>query len=152
MRRRPSARLIVLDRDGRVLLFRFVHKTGALAGLNHWATPGGAVEDGETFEQAAMRELHEETGIRVDTVGHEIARRTFVLQLADGEHVEADERFFLVRVLDKALSREGWTPDEIEIMTDHRWWTREALSASSETIFPENLLAILEGIGGGDRG
>lgn len=30
--------------------------------------PGG-VEDGETFEQAAIRELEEETGIRSDDVG-----------------------------------------------------------------------------------
>jgi hypothetical protein len=29
MRRRPSARLLVLDRAGRVLLFRFVYKEGA---------------------------------------------------------------------------------------------------------------------------
>jgi 8-oxo-dGTP diphosphatase len=133
------------------MLFRFVHKTGALAGLNYWATPGGAIEDEETFEQAAVRELREETGIRVDSVGREIARRTFILQLTDGEHVEADERFFLVRVANNAVSREGWTPDEVQIMTDHQWWTREALLASAETIFPENLVAIIEDIGSGDR-
>jgi len=59
MRRRPSARLLITDPTGRVLLFRFVHQRGALAGQSYWATPGGAVEEGETFAQAAVRELQD---------------------------------------------------------------------------------------------
>lgn len=31
-----------------------------------WGFPGGAVEPGETYEQAAYRELEEETGVRLD--------------------------------------------------------------------------------------
>src|SRR5580658_2706794 len=54
MRTRLSARLLVLDPSGRILLFRFVHRNGALTGQDYWATPGGGVEDGETFEQAAI--------------------------------------------------------------------------------------------------
>src|SRR6516162_886084 len=50
MRRRRSARLLIVVPAGRVLLFRFVFKNGALAGEDYWATPGGGVEEGETFE------------------------------------------------------------------------------------------------------
>lgn len=146
MRSRPSARLLVLDPSGRILLFHFVHKHGALAGLDYWATPGGGLEDGETFEQAAIRELEEETGIRVHDAGPEVKRRTFPLQLADGEHVMADERFFLVRAEDASLSREGWTADEAEVMAEYKWWSRVELMQTSETVWPEDLLTTLNAV------
>jgi 8-oxo-dGTP pyrophosphatase MutT (NUDIX family) len=133
----------VLYRNNRVLLFRFVHKSGPLSGRNYWATPGGALEVGESFADAARRELFEETGIHMDDVGQNVAKREFVLQLNDGEQVLADERFFLVRVADKAVSRDHWTSIEIEIMTEHRWWSIEELSSTGEMVFPEGLVAIL---------
>lgn len=72
MRRRLSARLLILDEAGRILLFRFVYKRGPLAGQDFWGTPGDGVEGDETLEQAALRELVEETGLRRDSVGSEI--------------------------------------------------------------------------------
>jgi 8-oxo-dGTP diphosphatase len=143
LRTRASSRLLVLDPSERVLLFRFVYGSGALAGRGFWATPGGEINPGETFEAAAMRELFEETGIRVDDVGAEIAQRTFVMQLPDGEHVMADERFFVIRAGDGALSREHWTDLEREVMAEHRWWTRTELAETREVIFPENLAEML---------
>ena len=144
MRRRLSARFLILDQAGRVLLFRFVYKRGPLAGQDFWGTPGGGVEDGETLEQAALRELVEETGLRRDSVGPEVARREVVLQLPDGEHVVQDERYFVVRVTDNALSRDDWTDLEREVMVEHRWWSLEELLRTDATVWPENLRAMIE--------
>jgi 8-oxo-dGTP pyrophosphatase MutT (NUDIX family) len=144
VRRRLSARFLILDEAGRVLLFRFVYKRGPLAGQDFWGTPGGGVEDGETLEQAALRELAEETGLKRDDVGPEVARREVALQLPGGEHVVQDERYFVVRVADNALSRDNWTELEREVMVEHRWWSLEDLSSTDATIYPENLRAMVE--------
>jgi 8-oxo-dGTP diphosphatase len=144
MRSRPSARILILDSAGRILLFRFVHRNGPLAGQDYWATPGGGVEHGETFELAAIRELEEETGILVQDIGVQVGRREFVLQLPDGEHVMADERFFLVALEDTpSLSRDRWTAFETEVMAEHKWWSREELADTAATVWPENLLAMV---------
>jgi 8-oxo-dGTP pyrophosphatase MutT (NUDIX family) len=145
MRRRLSARLLIVDQAGRMLLFRFVHKRGPLAGQDFWGTPGGGVDDGETLEEAALRELSEETGLIRQSVGPEIARREVTLQLPDGEHVLQDERYFLVRVADNALSRDAWTDLEREIMVEHRWWPLEDLARTRDTVWPEKLVELAKG-------
>ncbi|MCB8823282.1 NUDIX domain-containing protein [Microvirga rosea] len=142
MRRRPSARVLVLDPLGRVLLFRFSHDRGPLAGQTYWATPGGGVEDGETFEEAAIRELREETGLHVDPVGPEAGQREFVMQLPDGDHVIAEERFF-AETQNTALTRDSWTALEREVMTEHRWWSIDELASTSDTVWPINLTSML---------
>ena len=53
----------LVDKDGRVLLARRPEGK-AMAGL--WEFPGGKIADGETPEQALIRELDEEIGIETD--------------------------------------------------------------------------------------
>ena len=53
----------LIDRDGRVLMARRPEGK-SMAGL--WEFPGGKLADGETPEQALIRELNEELGIETD--------------------------------------------------------------------------------------
>lgn len=139
MRIRLAARILVTDLEGRVLLFKFAFERGALAGTQFWATPGGGVDEGETFEQAAVRELAEETGLKIAHPGPQVGRREVVFRAPDGQTIMADERFFLVRVSQAAVNREGWTALEREVMTEHRWWSLEEIRLATEQIWPENL-------------
>ncbi|MEU8765095.1 NUDIX hydrolase [Streptomyces sp. NPDC048659] len=58
---RYTADVVAVTEDDRVLLI----KRGWDPYEGHWALPGGHVDHGETGLQAAVRELEEETGVRV---------------------------------------------------------------------------------------
>ncbi|MBA4766404.1 MAG: NUDIX domain-containing protein [Porphyrobacter sp.] len=138
LRLRPAARLIVLDPEGRALMFRY-----DVPGRDpFWVTAGGECDPGETFEDAARRELLEETGIIADP-GPQIARMTPEFVTVEGEPVQADERFFLVRVADTAVSTAGHTELEQRLMTQHRWFTLAELENWHEAVFPVELAAMI---------
>lgn len=140
MRIRPSSRLIIVSPDNRVLLFRFCHKDGALRGKTYWATPGGGLEKNESFEQAAIRELFEETSLIRTLTGPQIASQNFTMMLPSGETVLAEERFFMIDANTVELDRSGWSSNEQEVIRDYHWWTIEELIHTNETIFPRDLI------------
>jgi 8-oxo-dGTP diphosphatase len=55
---------MVLIEDGKILLI----KRGREPFLGQWATPGGRIEEGETAEECARREMKEETGLDVEII------------------------------------------------------------------------------------
>ncbi len=143
MRKRPSSRLIVLNPDNCVLLFHFVFNEGALVGQSFWATPGGALDHGESYKDAARRELVEETGI-VAEIGEEITQREAVFLTPDGEQVTADERYFLVHVANDAINEDGQEPLEANFMKEYRWWPLTELQGTLETVYPEDIVQLVE--------
>ncbi|WP_425272842.1 NUDIX hydrolase [Phytopseudomonas argentinensis] len=131
--------MLVVSPARRILLFRFAHASGALNGSSYWATPGGAVEEGETFASAALRELLEETGIRAPSLGEPVGFRRFEMRMSDGEVVEALEHYFYVRAATEEVCNSLWTTEERAVIAEHRWWTLDDLPLSEETIWPERL-------------
>ncbi|MCL9983616.1 MAG: NUDIX domain-containing protein [Erythrobacter sp.] len=131
LRLRRAARLIVLDPEGRALMFRY-----DVPGRDpFWVTAGGECEPNESFEEAARRELLEETGIIADP-GEQIAQMTPEFITVEGEPVQADERFFLIRVAKAEIDTSRHTETEQALMTQHRWFTLAELEDWPEAVFP----------------
>ena len=57
------AAVVYAERDGKILLLK---RAGGSALAGQWFLPGGAVEDDELPEDAARRELLEESGLEID--------------------------------------------------------------------------------------
>lgn len=78
--RHISAGVILVDRDGRVLM-QLRDDDAAIPYPGHWGITGGAAQAGETPEQAARREVLEETGL---TLGRIEPFRAYYFQEAAG--------------------------------------------------------------------
>ncbi|MDB5678673.1 NUDIX domain-containing protein [Sphingomonas bacterium] len=136
---RPAARILLVDEMGRVLLFRFTPEDGRPP---FWCTAGGAVDPGESYAEAARRELYEETGIVADP-GPEVLRREVDFLTIEGVEVTADERYFLVRTDAREIDVGGHTELEQRVMQQWRWFAAAELASLREQHFPEDLSDIL---------
>ncbi|MFH8365321.1 NUDIX hydrolase [Streptomyces sp. NPDC018031] len=137
---RKVARVVLLDPRDRVLLLH--GREPADPASTWWFTPGGGLEGEETREQAARRELAEETGITEVDLGPVLWRRICSFPFA-GRRWDQDEWYFLGRTRQTVTRPAGLTELELRSVTGSRWWTWEELAATHETVYPTRLAALL---------
>jgi 8-oxo-dGTP pyrophosphatase MutT (NUDIX family) len=135
---RPAARILLVDGAGRVLLMRFVPDDRPPL----WCTPGGQVDDGESYEAAAARELWEETGLTLDC-GPQVAQRRCRFVTFEGDAVDADERYFRIDVDRCDIAAGALTDLELRVLDSWRWFDPAELADWPEAIFPADLAQML---------
>jgi 8-oxo-dGTP pyrophosphatase MutT (NUDIX family) len=128
---RPVARVLILDGD-RVLL-----QCARDGERQWWVAPGGGLEHGETFEQAALREVKEETGLEIE-LGPWIWTRRHQYELW-GRAFDQYERFFVAKQIGAAGA--AVRPDAYVVGS--RWWRVDELRAAEETFAPRRLPSLI---------
>ena len=141
---RRAARVLLVDTDRRILLQNCCDPSDPSQG-SWWNTLGGGIDDGESPEQAAARELREESGLHVaaDEVGPVVHRRTTCFRFG-GQAYRQSEDYFLVRTDAFDAAPTGHSELELQAVLGMRWWTPEELRATSEQVFPAELVAVLD--------
>jgi len=139
---RRAARVLVVDGGGRLLMFRGFDP--ARPQHRYWFTVGGGIDAGESMVDGAVRELHEETGLRLcaadlgEPVFHDVTRYPF-----GGDWYQQEQDFYLVRVDTLEVRVDGFEQMERESIDGYRWWTAAELASTTERYYPEELPALL---------
>jgi len=141
---RRAARVLLVDPAGRVLLQNCCDPSDP-SGARWWNTLGGGLDDGETSAQAAVREVHEETGLEIDleAVGPVVHQRLTHFSFG-GSAYRQSEDYFLVRTDPFDAAPTGHSELEMQAVLGIRWWTREELCSTAEQVYPEELLDVLD--------
>ena len=139
---RLAVRAVLRDPTGSVFLMRMVDPGSA---QGRWITPGGAVNDGESYPGALRREVKEELGVELSlsAVGPAIWQRELTFSWAGGK-IHQHETFYLVKT-DRFVSVRCGDGDEggPYWQGEPRWWTIAELRGSDDDIALAGLADLL---------
>jgi 8-oxo-dGTP pyrophosphatase MutT (NUDIX family) len=148
---RNSVKIILLnEKDELLLMCADNPKITSADGEYHgrfWFLTGGEIEKGESTEEAAIRELHEETGLKKEevTLGPIVWFGEFDLQIK-GILTHLKQTFIVARTKKKKVSftkLDEWEKESLEHLC---WFSLEDIKNCPEVIYPVDLPEILPSI------
>ena len=146
-RPRPTARVLLVGPGNRILLFRWIDpETGRVV----WFTPGGGLHPGESYMDAARREVREEVGVDLVEIGPCVWTRRHVLPRTVTPSLDLRERFFVARVGETEVDTTGFTSAEAASISESRWMTPEEIAGLQDIVAPRKLAELLPPILRGD--
>jgi 8-oxo-dGTP pyrophosphatase MutT (NUDIX family) len=139
---RRASRVLVVDEAGRVLLLHGFDPARPRHG--YWFTVGGGLDPDESSVQGAVRELFEETGLRVsaEELGAPVWREVTEFPF-DGQRYRQQQEFYLLRVPVWEIDTTGFNEVERASVDGYRWWTVEELAGTTERFYPAELPDLL---------
>ncbi len=143
----PSARALLIDQQDRVLLMQLaaghvVLPDRARVPRTFWVTPGGSLDDGESFEAALLREIWEETGLRLTHAGQWVWTGEKEI-VRDGRRVLTLARVYAQRIATFDPAPQGLTAEEQAGIRGFRWWSAREIAASGDRFVPRHLARLL---------
>jgi 8-oxo-dGTP pyrophosphatase MutT (NUDIX family) len=139
---RIGARVLLLDQHDRVLL---MHARDPDNPAHHWwELPGGGLDDGESPEQAAIREVAEETGIELDQLGPQLWMRESRFRYRNRDHHRIDHIYLARRTNTTATLDTKPTDNEKLGLIEHAWFTTDELHACTDKLLPASLPILLK--------
>lgn len=142
---RHVVRVVVQDGLGKILLFRTEDANYPELG-SWWELPGGGIESGENYADAAIRELGEETGLVVDKsqIGPPQWRRLASFRHR-GERRLQHEVVALVQLdtVEPMVDTTGQLPDELEDYVGWKWHPIQDVVGSDERFYPGQLPVLI---------
>ncbi|MFH1461567.1 MAG: NUDIX domain-containing protein [bacterium] len=151
MKIRNSVKILLLNDENELLLMCVDDpKTTIINGKYlgpFWFVIGGEIEQGESTAQAAIREIHEETGILKEHIklGPIVWHGEFDLILA-GTPTHIKEQFIVAKTKQKKISLENLTQWEKVVVKKIVWFSLDEIKNCNEIIYPIVLLDYLEDI------
>ncbi len=146
--RRPAARVVLLDREGRIFL---VNSEDPIDPRKPpwWEIPGGGIDAGESSEDAARRELWEETGIADVEMGPCIWTQHVEFDFG-GYHFDSRERIHVAWCDGGDYRPKHLEALEAAAFLGARWWPLDELLASEVPVLPTRLREFLPPVVAGE--
>ncbi len=142
--RRTAGRVLLFDAADRLLLIE--NHTDVGAESTHWITPGGGAEPGESPAEAAVRELFEETGVRIALIDEAVHVDHESFDFNGRTYAQTNHYFVARLVPGTALNVAGVDEIEQSVLVGERWWTLAELRATAEVVYPAGLADLLESL------
>ncbi|MDP1712661.1 MAG: NUDIX domain-containing protein [Candidatus Nanopelagicaceae bacterium] len=136
---RHTARVLLVDESDRLLLFQ--GQDPANPSDIYWCPVGGGIDVGESPEEAARREVREETGLIDFELGPHIWNRQHKYTF-NGKRHHVNEKWFFARVSAFEVDTSALFGLERVAFLGHRWWAQSALDTTSEIMTPRQLASL----------
>lgn len=142
MIRRTARAILVNQKSDEILLIKYYDKISPLPKTKpevFWAFPGGGLKKGESFEDALIRELDKELGIRDAEINSCVGERSKRLSISGGMEKEYYERYYIVETSTFEINPINLSKREERTICEFKWWSMEEIVNTDEVILPASL-------------
>jgi 8-oxo-dGTP diphosphatase len=139
-----AVRVLLTDQDGKILILK--RSTDSKTNPGKWELPGGKVDQGESFDHALIREVYEETNLKI-SLEHVVGASEQNLHIIRAVHIIMSGKI-VEGELNLSSEHEGYAWVLIETLPDYELadWLQDyvnqtrGISSSDESEDSENTL------------